>query len=1284
MDKLAAIRIYDGQNYSDEIPITTLAENVQWNQSSTLVDILGSIDLTRKGNIQDQIDELNNRTYSKPINGIPKTDLASSVQVSLGKADTALQSYTETDPTVSAWAKQPNKPTYTAQEVGALPIDAQITIEVDNTLSIQGAATDAKKVGDELVQIEQDLENQQTRAETAQALKINKPVTNPNGTQGQILQTDGQGGTTWVDKQTDEQIANTVTNWLDDHVAPGSSTIIVDNTLNIQGAAADAKKTGDEIADLKEELGDLSDLDTAVKTDLVSAINETLENAGSDVSVINGKLIIDGVEYGITSEDAVGISNIAKTGTSGLVDTYTITMTDGTTYIFTVTNGNASDAKIQAFIEDWLDEHPEATTTVQDEAITMAKLSFDVKSQLGTRANHNYKYNDTLPEGTSTFIELFQKVKKEVMNEYRGNMDKIPFILVTDPHGQLAGRKGIFDAINSCVNWYDISKFFNLGDVVTSTYGSYTSSTDELTTCSQLETMISVLSPIPMDKQVNVFGNHDSWCLKSGEAGYKMLPQNLLAPYFRNAQGHRMNNAGYFALKDDYFNVKYVVVSGFEYIGGVGVNIGNESASTEQISWLVKELGKDDGYDIVIVCHEPLFPDWAGRSFESRYPRPATSFKTGTVNNTNRWAWLYTDDIFLARKNKTTGSFTDRSGVVHTFDYSGLTGNLLCGLDGHLHFDCSQYTGNDEFLCESFGSFKPDQGGFLYFGLIDRENNLLNIWKIIYEDLVYENYQVPFSIPETAGTYTIKRRLKNTEMYQISNTIREGQTFFDIVFPKSGYTVGTVKVLMGGIDVTSTYYDSTTHEIRIPSVTGDIDITAYDSTTSADALVWTITNNFENASSNKPKVYGDEYYENPICVSDGSSFSETIDNTASHNIYDISVTMGNIDITSSLTSTRGTVNLSIANVSGDINVICKACEISHVQGLLTNTGDVDASQTSWVTTSFVPIDGSTVGSITCDSDSVANATYIAFYDENHRFINRVYSATRSSVIYVASNARYVRVSMAPVSEPGFFALPNKTITNASVTVTPIDITLGEYPSTIKRGDRLTIPYTKDVDGIVVVDSCTAGGSNIACTVTEDSIVIPYTPGDVVVVAHVKTRILYELENELTLTNSTQSIDVRPMASVDDSFTIMLDYTLTEATANGTYIFRNGSSSGGVYIDRQLSNVNTVRVCYAGVTHIPTATELTVAKGTRCKIVATHVGGSNSYDTKWYFKTAAINTPLEHTTTNAGGSAGSRRVYDGPIVLGSSVSVPGTVTYHNLKVLSEVATEQEINDFLASD
>lgn len=75
-------------------------------------------------NIQTQLNTKG--TYSKPSGGIPKTDLTSAVQTSLEKADTALQSYTETDPTVPAWAKTANKPTYTASEVGALPASTVI------------------------------------------------------------------------------------------------------------------------------------------------------------------------------------------------------------------------------------------------------------------------------------------------------------------------------------------------------------------------------------------------------------------------------------------------------------------------------------------------------------------------------------------------------------------------------------------------------------------------------------------------------------------------------------------------------------------------------------------------------------------------------------------------------------------------------------------------------------------------------------------------------------------------------------------------------------------------------------------------------------------------------------------------------------------------------------------------------------------------------------------------------------------------------------------------------
>lgn len=91
--------------------------------------------------VAQAIGEAGEGGYAPPAGGIPKTDLASDVQNSLGKADTALQSFTETDPTVPSWAKQPTKPTYTAQEVGALPANTNIPSKTSDLTNDSGFVT---------------------------------------------------------------------------------------------------------------------------------------------------------------------------------------------------------------------------------------------------------------------------------------------------------------------------------------------------------------------------------------------------------------------------------------------------------------------------------------------------------------------------------------------------------------------------------------------------------------------------------------------------------------------------------------------------------------------------------------------------------------------------------------------------------------------------------------------------------------------------------------------------------------------------------------------------------------------------------------------------------------------------------------------------------------------------------------------------------------------------------------------------------------------------------------
>lgn len=55
------------------------------------------------------------------------------------------------------WAKQPEKPTYTYEEVGALSKDTEILV-IDNTFSNSGQAADAKATGDKISALKTELE----------------------------------------------------------------------------------------------------------------------------------------------------------------------------------------------------------------------------------------------------------------------------------------------------------------------------------------------------------------------------------------------------------------------------------------------------------------------------------------------------------------------------------------------------------------------------------------------------------------------------------------------------------------------------------------------------------------------------------------------------------------------------------------------------------------------------------------------------------------------------------------------------------------------------------------------------------------------------------------------------------------------------------------------------------------------------------------------------------------------------------------------------------------------
>ena len=94
------------------------------------------------------------------------------------------------------------------------------------------------------------------------------------GTVGQVL-TKTANGSTWSDAgtPTQEQVASAVSDWADEHITVETG-VVIDTSLSVAGAAADAKATGDEISDLKSAVQQMGGGLTAdIKQALMNCFN---------------------------------------------------------------------------------------------------------------------------------------------------------------------------------------------------------------------------------------------------------------------------------------------------------------------------------------------------------------------------------------------------------------------------------------------------------------------------------------------------------------------------------------------------------------------------------------------------------------------------------------------------------------------------------------------------------------------------------------------------------------------------------------------------------------------------------------------------------------------------------------------------------------------------------------------------------------------------------------------------------------------------------------------------
>ena len=116
-----------------------------------------------------------------------------------------------------------------------------------------------------------------------------------------------------------------------------------------------------------------------------------LTNGGEDFNL--GRVVGEKGDKGDTGDTGNGISSIRKTSTSGKVDTYTITYTDGTTSTFTVTNGSDASVTIDSALSS------SSTNPVQNKII---------KSALGNKVDTSVIANNLTTTSSGKVLDARQ------------------------------------------------------------------------------------------------------------------------------------------------------------------------------------------------------------------------------------------------------------------------------------------------------------------------------------------------------------------------------------------------------------------------------------------------------------------------------------------------------------------------------------------------------------------------------------------------------------------------------------------------------------------------------------------------------------------------------------------------------------------------------------------------------------------------------------------------------------------------------------------------------------
>lgn len=303
----------------------------------------------------------------------------------------------------------------------------------------------------------------------------------------------------------------------------------------------------------------------------------------------------------------------------------------------------------------------------------------------------------------TNFMNTLKASWNAMLAECDGNYYRIPIMAYTDQHGDWNNVNAVLNAVDANCDWNKLSKVLQLGD------------------CTGNEALAKVVAWMPFGKQINVIGNHDMENLNP------LADHTPIMKYFPCDNGRQFNGNEWWTIIDDKYNVKYIVVNDLEMPEGESHTHWYQSLA--QVEWMISELEKADGYDIII-CSHCYFDDDTSTAAK----------RDGTSYNRESTLWPWSRDLtanasfhslLAARKNKTSGTYTDADGHSVPYDFRNCNSELLIAFHGHDHTESYQQLTNS-ITSYAFECFYTGVGKdyTFYFGYIDRKEKKFKNWKL--------------------------------------------------------------------------------------------------------------------------------------------------------------------------------------------------------------------------------------------------------------------------------------------------------------------------------------------------------------------------------------------------------------------------------------------------------------------------------------------------------------------------------------------------------------------------